>query len=150
MYANELEDVVANVRWLTTLVLAEVAGLVKYRELGKGESLSLPFALVILGLCGSLVCFVVAITLARRVRMHVATEAQKAVRHMTSIANDATVAPASGDLEVWEILDSWWTAAQSQKSHHYLEIGGLVFFGASSILSAIAIFLTEITALFRR
>jgi hypothetical protein len=146
--ADQSEDIVTNVRWLATLVLAEVAGLAKYREQLGQHTLSVPFALVIIGLCLALVCFVGTIIIVRQDRTSLGVEAQKSFAKIADIANDPTVPFSVGDPKVLGIVEAWWKIAQEKRLPQKWEMVGIGIFGAASVLAAVVIFLGEIIALF--
>lgn len=105
--SRQFADIIANARWFTTLVIAEVAGIVKFTETFHGfRFIVIVVALLILALAA--VFLIIAIVQAQSVKNYIETEATKLAMDLATVdLSDATPAQVTGLLaELKKSLDS--------------------------------------------
>lgn len=146
---EELSHLVENCRWLTTLVIAEIAGIAAYRDLLKANSLSLLFAIIVLILAITISSFMVSILLSRNAKKNISTLINEALNEITIIDNNPKTSSYEGDLMVDNIQISLEIKISKQpKASRLLEMIGIVLFILGSILSILILFFSEILKLF--
>ncbi len=103
IYFDELDHLVENSRWLTTLVLAEIGGIAAYRKLLDAKSLSILFALIILILAMTIVCFMVCVLLSRGAKKEISTLVKNNIEFVKDIEGNGDITPNEGDKQVTQI-----------------------------------------------
>jgi hypothetical protein len=153
IYTGELEAIVSNIRWLTTLVLAEIAGLAGYRELRGEKTLSIGFAFVILILSISLFIFLVTVIMARYELRKSGVALEQGLsgvnREDQRCSNDDNIAPREARERISPVVDGLIHQFISlTKLPKLTELLGILFFVLGSLIAAIATFFSELLALF--
>jgi len=94
--SRQFADIIANARWFATLVIAEVAGIVKFTETFHGFRFTvIVFALLLLALAA--VFLIVAIVRAQSVKNYIETEATKLAMDLATVElSDATTEQVTG------------------------------------------------------
>jgi hypothetical protein len=148
---QELENMQGGAKWLTTLILAEMAGIVTYRGLGDGNTLSLGFGLAI-GLLGfALAVLVVTVLMVRRARTAMASGVFAFRTRLLEHSADINIPPVQGDKQVQEELSLVLKAFQRKVARTgFLEVVGLCCFGLGSLWAICTLFWLELLALFHK
>ncbi|TMQ66693.1 MAG: hypothetical protein E6K79_01915 [Candidatus Eisenbacteria bacterium] len=150
-YERDLIAIVENVRWLTTLVLAEMAGIAVYRTRSSNLELGLGYAalIVILGL--ALAAFVVAVIRSRYERGTFAKRFHCAVvgiaARSSELLADNDIAPAAGTVKLVEMRENAIKHLPSSFDvSAVLEFSGLALLALASVLAAFMVFFSEVAA----
>ncbi|OJX33376.1 MAG: hypothetical protein BGO86_04570 [Chryseobacterium sp. 36-9] len=144
----ELDHIVENCRWLTTLVLAEIGGIATYRKLMEKTNLSL-FSLNILLLGMTILFFMVSVITSRWSKKKISDLIQKYLPKIQEIDHNNNISPNDGDKEVMDII--LYVDKEVLIIPQYTKIFeslGVVGFILSSILAMIGLFYFEIIYLF--
>jgi hypothetical protein len=94
---DSLKDLLEDVRWFTTLVLASIGGLGAYRELQEAKSLSLPFAIVVVLLCLTLLVLLLTVLTATEMKRRFGHDIHDFTDTVLRTANDDNLAPRDGE-----------------------------------------------------
>ena len=150
IYTLELSSVSENIRWLATLALAEIAGLAAYRQLTGQHRLSLSFAVVVIALALAVVAFVMASVVARYERRRLIACLHEISSLMLRTETDGSVAPDDGAKDVQQFRENRIESLPKVlRLSSRFECFGLILLGVASVLAAIALFLSELIAIFR-
>jgi uncharacterized protein YacL len=148
-YFEELDHIVDNGRWLSSLVLAEIAGIAAYRGLIKKESLSVPFAFIVVFLALTILFFMVSALFARNSKLKITALIQPTLDDANVIDKNGKIADDDGDILINEISTHlnkkisdtpYWT--------RIFETIGIVLFILTSFLTTVFVFLSEIQKIF--
>lgn len=144
-YADDLEAIISNIRWISTLILAEMAGLAGYRQLTEEGGLSVPFALVVVMLAASLVCLVWAAIVARNERRNLSLKLHRFISDCNSIARNTGIAQ---DMQIAQIQDQedgvYAAISDPSESSKFLEAVGLSLFAFASVVAGLFVLIGEI------
>jgi len=150
-YTDELESMIVNMRWIATLILAEIAGLSGYRRLlGRQElSLSIAFVVALLGVC--LFVLVLGVIKTRHFKRHIRTILPWVIDRCTEIlkrddlsANELRSQVAL--LQRDQLIEIQELCAIPRK----FETVGLYLFGLTSVVAGFLIGLTEFKEFFAK
>ena len=145
-----LDGIVDNARWLSTLVLAEMAGLAWYVKLGNGQRLSIPLALVILLLSASLALFVLAVISARGRRRRAATISasydKTLLAKIQEENDDPDLRTAAGERTAISFTEEALTTELSPASGIAFdpEVWGIAVFGLATMLAGYYVLSSEV------
>lgn len=143
-YINETESIIQNMRWITTLILAEIAGLAAYRELLGKKGLSFPFAIIVIFLAISLSIFIIGVISARSRIRTISSVSHRTNMKFLNIFNDSNIAPKQGDVEIINNLNqSLNDISTLNELIKIFEFYGLLVFLFSSLAAAVIIFFAE-------
>lgn len=146
---SELESIIANARWLTTLVLAEIGGLAAYRDLGDKKSLSLFVVIIILILSFSLLFFLITIITSRNIKKSVEHLRMDFSGKMRKILNDDELNAKMMLERSVTILEEAVSALENKTNTVLLfEKLAIIMLIAASVLSAIYLFSSELATFF--
>lgn len=95
--SDSLKDLLDDVRWFTTLVLASIGALGAYRELQDAKSLSLPIAIVVVLLCLTLFVFLITVITANYMKGNLNRAIHGFTEQVLEIADDNNLAPIEGE-----------------------------------------------------
>jgi hypothetical protein len=94
--SRQFADIIANARWFTTLVIAEVAGIVRFTETFHGARF-IVMVIALLALALAAVSLIIAIVRAQYVKNYIETEATKLAMDLpTTDLSDATTEQVAG------------------------------------------------------
>lgn len=147
---DELEKIVENCRWLTTLSLAEIGGIASYRELIEAKSLSIPFSIMIIFIAIAIVFFMVAIIMSRKSNSALSKAVSHSWEKLREHEGNARIAPIDGDIMVERVFvssESEMTAYMDTTNQ--MEVVGLILFAVGSVGTAVVILATEGFLLFQ-
>lgn len=149
IYFEELDHIIDNGRWLTSLAIGEIAGIAAYRELLKKESLSVSFAFIVILLAVSVLSFMVSALFARKAKQSIADTVRSAITKANEIDTNGRIAPYDGDISVNSINTQLNTdISQAPALSRSFESAGLVILIGTSVFTTIILFLSEISKLF--
>jgi hypothetical protein len=149
IHFDELDHLVENCRWLTTLVLAEIAGLAAYRELLKEENLSISFAIIVMILAVSIFSFMISVIFSRQIKKNLSIFVINSLNESEKIEMDGEIPPNEGDRKVDGIAIIINKEISSKPRYpRSFELAGIISFLVGSILTAIVLFITEIGKIF--
>lgn len=144
IHYDELDHLVENSRWLTTLVIAEIGGIAAYRKLIEAKSLSFPFALILLLLALTIVCFMFSVIFSRKAKRNISHFVNGQIGEARKIDNDGTIAPVQGDFQLNQLsTDSVQKVSNYPEDTKLLELIGIVLFILSSICTTLVLFFNE-------
>ncbi len=144
IHYEELDHLVENSRWLTTLVIAEIGGIAAYRKLLDTKSLSLPFSLIILLLALTIVCFMVSVILSRKAKRNIAHFTNQQISKARQIESDGAIAPIQGDLQLSNLTTDSVEKISTYPDHtKFFESIGVVLFILCSICTTLVLFFNE-------
>ncbi len=149
IYFEELTHLVENSRWLTTLVLAEIAGIAAYRDLSQKDSLSIFFAVAVFILALTITGFMISVFLSRIAKKNISTLINQALNGVNAIDKNPQISQFDGDLEVDKIryrLEN--NVPKEPKGARTSELIAIILFILGSLLSVVILFLSEILKLF--
>ncbi|NUN69839.1 MAG: hypothetical protein HUU02_09030 [Bacteroidetes bacterium] len=142
---NELDELIINARWLGSVVLALIAGLVGYQNLLGSNKLSLPFALVsaILGL--TMLCFIIVTHVARRFKRKINLRYLEITENTNTIILNRDLSPNEKDQRLKKDVYSKLKDFQSfSELAVMIEFIGLLLLAASALLTIFVIFIKEL------
>jgi hypothetical protein len=149
IYFDELDHLVENSRWLTTLVLAEIGGIAAYRKLIDAKSLSIPFTLIILLLALTIICFMVCILVSRKAKIKISKRIAFDMDEINEINNDGSVAPINGDKQIDELSMALnHVISLEPEDTRSFETGGIILFILSTIATTLVLFFSESLSFF--
>jgi hypothetical protein len=144
IHYEELDQLVENSRWLTTLVIAEIGGIAAYRKLLDTKSLSLPFTLIVLLLALTIVCFMVAVILSRKAKRNIANFTNHQIRKARQIESDGAIAPIQGDIQLNDLTtDSVEKISTFSDDAKFFESAGIILFILCSLCTTLVLFFNE-------
>lgn len=144
IHYDELDHLVENSRWLTTLVIAEIGGIAAYRKLLDAKSLSLPFSLIILLLALTIVCFMISVILSRKAKQSIAHYTNRQINVARQIDSDGTIAPVQGDSDLNALsIESLKNVSNYPESTRLFEAIGIVLFILCSVCTVLVLFFNE-------
>jgi hypothetical protein len=146
---QELDEIVINTRWLTSIVLAEIGGLAAYRHMEGKTSLSLPLSIVVFILSIALMFFILSALTSRIEKRSIGKLIIDRIKEMNDILSDKNETDNNKDKLLPIISDQILNdiSKRLKRSRNY-EIVGLFFFLISSIFAAVYLFVNEIVLLF--
>jgi hypothetical protein len=149
IYFDELDHLVENGRWLTTLVLAEIGGIAAYRKLLDAKSLSLPFTLIILLLALTIVCFMVCILVSRKAKINISKRIAATMDEVKEISDDGSIAPNKGDQLIDELsIELNHLISIEPEDTRLFETCGIILFILSTIATTLVLFFSESLSFF--
>ncbi len=149
VYSKDLAAIVENARWLVTLVLAEVAAIAGYRKLMGSDTLSIPFAIVILVLALSLLAFVISVIVARFRARNIHLLVAGCGTELFDKVNDPTVSDHQMSVDAPKIERATLLKLPTQMcAPTVLEMIDLSLMVFASVFAAVVVFLREFIALF--
>jgi hypothetical protein len=151
LVSDELSSIVENARWVTTLTLAEIAGIATYREkFSQEHSLSIPFAIAVLILATAVAALAAAVWFARNERRVLSNRLHEVEALTRSTSKDESVSITIGNQQVTTFREAALEGLQaSLRESRTLELFGIALFAIGSVLAGICLFGGEFAALFR-
>lgn len=144
IYFDELNHLVENARWLTTLVMAEIAGIAAYQKLIAVKGLSFPFVLVIVLLALTILCFMLAVIYSRHCKRSIGNLIRDNIEAARGIDKDGNIPINTGDPMVSKISEETIHAVSGYPEiSRYLEMVGVGLFILSSMTATIILFFKE-------
>jgi Sec-independent protein translocase protein TatA len=148
-FANEIEDIVTNDRWLTTLVIAEFAGIASYRDLQHVTTLSVGFLLVASVLALSLLFFMISVISGRTKRREISKSLWDHIGEFRKVADDKNNTTSDGNATIKRRTErALMEFSQYPDTPRTLETVGIFLFILASLLGAMVLFWNELVSLF--
>ncbi|WP_114748925.1 hypothetical protein [Pleomorphovibrio marinus] len=148
-YHEELDHIVENNRWLTTLVLAEIWGIAAYRNFLGEASLSIFAAIIIVILSLTISCFMISILSSRYARSKVSTIITDNVFNLKKHFDDSKISLDKALSDATSVrLATFEQVSKEPKSSRVWEGIGIGLFIIGSLLAIFNVFILELMKLF--
>ncbi len=142
---NELDELIINSRWLGSLVLASIAGLVGYQNLIGIKKLTIPFALISVILAFTMIFFIAVTILARQRKKEINLKYIEISENINRIITDRDLTPNLKDEQLKSTVFSQLKIIQKYSTIIiYSEVFGLCLLVVAALVTVFYIFITEL------